>query len=591
MARFFSRLLIGLGVLFLLLLIAAIVGASLFTPAKPGVPDHVILEADFSYGLAEYIPDDPLALAMNQQPTTLHSSVEALRRAAHDDRVSTLIARVGGGFGLPAKVEELRDAILYFRSQGKQAIAWVETFPYGNAGVSNYYLASAFDRIHMLPIGDLSIGGLAMEAVFVKGALDKLGLEPEFDHRHEYKNFLNTFTETQFTEPHRESYQRIIASQFQQIADDIAEDRGFGAQQMDALASQGLFSANDALAAGLIDAIGYRDEAYAYAKAQSPDGAELLYLDQYGLRSAEPQADAPVIALIYGVGNVVQGSSDYDPLSGSLTMGSDSVSQAFRNAVADDDVDAIIFRIDSGGGSAVASQLMWRETLQAQQQGKPVIASMGDVAGSGGYFVAMGADKIVAQPTTITGSIGVVSGKMVTREFWDELGISFDEVRTHDNASMWNSIRKFTPEQSAQFQQALDRIYEIFTQGVADGRDLPIETVNQIAKGRIWTGADAKELGLVDALGGFDKALELAKQVSNIDADTDVTVRVYPRAKTPFEAVMEILEGQQGSNSEQAVVSLARQVVQSLRPISQLLQKSGLSDRHGVLQMPPLPQR
>jgi protease-4 len=549
----------------------------------------VILELDLTEGLAEYVPQDPLVQVLSQGKPTVADTVLALERAARDDRVVALIARVGGGFGYPAKVQELRDVIHDFRGHGKRAIAWVETFGDGYRGTTNYYLATAFDEIHLLPMGSVGLTGLALEAPFVSGALDKLGIEARWDSRREYKNAKNIFTEREFTEPHREALGRIAESQFERIAADVAAARGITAERVQAIAAGTPLGSREALEAGLVDAVGYRDEVYARERERASEDTELLYLNSYLARSPGPEAGSPVVALIYGVGNVVQGKSRFDPITGLTFMGSDSVTAAFRQAMRDEEVRAIVFRIDSGGGSAVASQLMWRETLQAREQGKPVIATMSDVAGSGGYYIAMGADRIVAQPGTITGSIGVVFGKFLTRKFWDELGITFDEVRTHPNASMWNGIRDFTPEQWEYFQSFLDRLYAIFMEGVAEGRGLPIEKVREIAKGRIWTGSDALELGLVDELGGLPVAVRLAKEAAGIDEDTAVELRLFPRPKTPARLLIEQISGKQPSNSEQASTAALAGTLEQLQPLGRLAARLGLIGVPGELEL-DLPQ-
>jgi protease-4 len=355
---------------------------------------------------------------------------------------------------------------------------------------------------------------------------------------------------------------------------------------VNAIATRGTLNSREALEAGLIDGVSFRDEVYTRVDEQAPADAERLYLRSYLSRSEAPDTSAPVIALVYGVGSVSQGKSRYDPLTGSVTMGSDSVAAALRAASEDEEVRAIVFRVNSGGGSAVASQVMWRETLRAKEKGKPVVASMSDVAGSGGYFIAMGADKIVAQPGTITGSIGVVGGKLVTKGLWDKLGISFDEVSTHLNASMWNGIREFTPEQWKQLEGWLDRVYQIFTEGVAEGRGLPIEKVQELAKGRIWTGADALELGLVDELGGFPVAIRLAKEASGISQETRVRIRVFPREKTTLELLVELLTGQgTPSSSGDAIAGVLAETLQQLRPLARIASGLGLTPPRGVLEI------
>jgi protease-4 len=587
-------------ILFALVFIAGIVGLGFIVLERQDagtVPGNTIIEADFTGGLVEYVPEDPIAKALFGQQPTLRGTLVALERAAEDERVTTLVARVGTGFRLPGRVQELRDAILHFRSRGKHAIAYVETFGFGYSGATNYYLASAFDEIHLLPIGQVTLAGLALEVQFLRGALDKLGIEPQMESRWEYKTAKQTYTNTALDEPGREAYERLLESQFEQIAADIASARGLTAEAINEIAAHGTFDADEALEVGLIDGIAYRDEVFALAEERAREAAgerdgseapdpERLYLGSYLARSTGPDDDAPVIALVYGVGTVVQGESQYDPLTGSVTMGSDSVAAALRAAAADEEVRAILFRVDSGGGSAVASQIMWRETLRAQQKGVPVIVSMGDVAGSGGYFIAMGADKIVAQPGTITGSIGVVGGKLVTKQFWDKVGITFDPVETHPNAAMWSSSQAFTPEQWEVFGSWLDRIYGQFTEGVAEGRNMPIEQVLEVSKGRIWTGSDALEIGLVDALGGFPVAIRLAKEAAEIPEDDVVRLRVFPRTKTPVELVMERLIGRDaGENSGDAATALLVDGLRRVQPLGRAAAALGLTPHESALHM------
>jgi protease-4 len=307
----------------------------------------------------------------------------------------------------------------------------------------------------------------------------------------------------------------------------------------------------------LVDGLAYRDEVYDQAKKKAGSDAEFLYLNKYLDRAGHPHNSGKVIALIYGAGGVARGKSEFNAVNGSETMGSDTVAGAFRAAVADKDVKAILFRVDSPGGSYVASDTIWREVANAHKAGKPVIVSMGDLAGSGGYFVAMGADKIVAQPGTITASIGVLGGKVLTAGLWDKVGLSWDEVHNGANATMFTGVQDYTPAEWERFEAWLNRVYDDFTSKVANGRKLPKEKVLEIAKGRIWSGEDAKALGLVDELGGFDTALNLAKKAINVAEKEDVKVVVFPHEKTLLESIM-----QRGGadNSDKEAAGMAAQV-------------------------------
>ena len=314
------------------------------------------------------------------------------------------------------------------------------------------------------------------------------------------------------------------------------------------------------------------------------EGAKLLYLDKYADRVDGPYSEGDTIALVYGIGGVSRGKSDYSPFSNSFTLGGDSVAEAIRKAAEDKDVKAILFRVDSPGGSYVASDTVWHEVEKASKGGKPVIVSMGDVAGSGGYFVAMAADKIVAEPSTITGSIGVFSGKFVTTDMWAKLGVTFDEIQTSQDTLMYGSTHKFTDEQWEKLNATLDRIYDDFTTKAAEGRGLPLDKVKEIAKGRIWSGEDGKRLGLVDELGGFTTAIRLAKEAAGLAADAKVRLRQFPPSKSPFEILFG--EGRDNSRDEAARAAVA-EVLTAVRPLTRLAVRAGLlGPQPGVLSMP-----
>ena len=544
----------------------------LFTLALGGsggsVPDRVLLELDLTQGLTEGPPTDPLQLAFGGASPTLLGTVAALDRAAKDARVVGLVARVGSGMGGVASVQELRAALARFRAAGKPAVAFAESFAFGPAGTVNYYLASAFDEIYLQPIGNLNFAGLAANMMFLRGALDKLAVVPRMDGREEYKSAKNQYTEKQMTPQDEEAFQAVLQSQFASIVSDVARDRELSEEQVRKLADRALYTAQEALEVKLIDGVAYRHEVYEKLEERIGGDPELLYLSAYGQRTVPSRGAAPSFALIYGVGVINSGESQFSPFGGA-SMGSDTVAAAFRAAIEDDDVKAILFRVDSPGGSAVASQAIWEETRRAKAKGKPVIVSMGDVAGSGGYFVAMSAQKIVAQPGTITGSIGVVSGKLVLRQLYEKLGITYDGVQTSANVNMWSEVHDFTPEQWKQLQLLLDDVYAQFTQGVAEGRGLPIEKVLQAAKGRIWSGSDAHARGLIDEVGGFDVALRLAKAAAGVAEDQDVWLQVFPKPRSAAELLLARLGGERGDSSDDVVARSLAQLSQRL-PLEQL---------------------
>ncbi len=584
MKKFLARTLMLIGAW---VVVMAIVGAIATLMSQESLPERIVLEIDFEREFAEYIPTDPLASVLMEQTVSVRDIVDALHQATADERVLALVARTGTPRMGLAEIQEVRDAILAFRNSGKPAIAYAETFGEFGPGNGAYYLAAAFDRIYLQPSGDIGLTGLMAESAFVSGTLEKLGISPRMDHRYEYKNALNMFTEKKYTQPHREATLQIIESQFGQIVQGVAAGRGLEADAVRTLVDRGPFLGKQALAENLVDGLAYRDEVQAVIDDDLGEEAERVSLFTYLRQTGRPHNEGEAIALIYGVGGVHRGKSEYSAALSGPTMGADSVSAAFRSAVQDDTVKAILFRVDSPGGSYVASDTIWRETVRAKEAGKPVIVSMGNVAGSGGYFVAMAADKIVAQPGTITGSIGVVGGKMLTAELMEKIGISSDEVHTSTNATMWSSSLDYTPQQWQRITTWLDHVYADFTQKVAQGRELTQEQVHAVAKGRIWTGKDAKDIGLVDELGGFPVALRLAKQAAGIEEDAPVQVKLFPEQRTLIDTVLSRLQGREDATAEASPTAVAlRQVMQAVRPVIQMGQRLELWSEPGVLTMP-----
>jgi len=555
---------------------------------KGHVPSKTILEANFEQQMIEDAPDEPVATVMLSDRPRVRDVVDALDRGANDDRVQGLIVRIGAVPMGMAQTQELREAVMRFRAKKKFAVAYAETFGEFGPGNASYYLATAFDQIYLQPSGDVGLNGLMLESPFIKGTLGKLGVKFHGDHRYQYKNALNFYTETKYTAPHKEAMQKVLGSWFAQLKDGVCEARHLDPNQFADLVNRGPFLGKEAVDAKLVDGLAYRDEVYEQAKKKAA-GAELLYLSKYFERAGRPHDSGKTVALIYGVGGVTRGKSDFSPVNGSVTMGSETVAGAFRAAIDDKDVKAILFRVDSPGGSYVASDTIWREVVRARRAGKPVIVSMGDLAGSGGYFVAMAADKIVAQPGTITASIGVLGGKMVTSGLWDKVGLSWDDVHTSTNSTMFTGTHDYSPTEWARFESWLDRVYEDFTSKVADGRKLPKEKVLEIAKGRIWSGADAKELGLVDELGGFGTALRLTKKAIGVSESDEVKIVVFPHRKRPIELLL--ARGGGDSSEKEAATQALTDVLRVVQPVVKRAESMGLIKEdqvEDVLRMEPM---
>jgi protease-4 len=573
-------------------LIVGVIAAALswrFLPAieQERLPESIVLEFNTGDGVVEKLSDSPFAWAAAGDMIALPDLVRGLDAAGRDPRVKGLLVHLGAGeLGL-AQAQEIRDAVLAFRRQGKFAIAFAETFGEAGNGNIHYYLATAFDTIYMQPSGDIDLTGFRLENPFLKEAFDEIGVTAEMARRAEYKSAMETFTEPALTEPSRQNLQQLVDSWVDQLAAGIASTRsGFDEEKARRLIDNGPYMADDALSQGLVEDLVYWHDAESEADRRSASATYVHLLNYVGALAAPPQS-APLIAVIHGVGPVTLSTSKNDPLFGSVTMGSDTVAGALRQAIDDPNVSAILFRVDSPGGSYVAADTIWAEVRRARDVGKPVVVSMGNVAGSGGYFVAAPATAIVAQPGTITGSIGVFGGKFVLDGLWEKLGVNWDGVQAGANAG-FNSVNEpYTEEGWARLQRSLDRIYADFTDKVAQGRNLPADRVELVARGQVWTGADAKEIGLVDEVGGYPVAIARAKQAAGIGAEDPVRVEIYPRQHRPFNELLRDLMGSGFVDAgTRARLELLERLSAVLEPLAKALAPLAAGEADGALRMP-----
>ncbi len=525
-------------------------GRKVDTARHHGVPSGCVLELDLLTAPPETTGFDPMAIiGGGGRPLVLREAVAAIHRAAEDDRIAGLIARVQIPAAAAGPVQELRDAIAAF-SDVKPSLAWAETYP----GTLSYYLASAFREVWMQPSGTVGLVGFATSALFLRDALDKAGIEAQFVARGEYKSAANLFTQDRYTDAHREADSRLLDSLHTQVWQAIADSRHIDAAAVDALADKAPLLRDDAVTGRLVDRIGFRDEAYARISElvgapgispetgdadNDPDAPPRLYLSRYAKATASRpgphmpsipgRKSKPTVAVVTLHGPIVSGRGGPQVLPfGNSSAGGDTIAAALREAAADDSVSAIVLRVDSPGGSVTGSETIWREVSRVRDGGTPVVASMGAVAASGGYYVSMSADAIVANAGTITGSIGVVTGKLVARELKDRLGVGSDSVRTNENADAWSINKPFTDDQHAHVEAEADLFYTDFIERVAAGRKLSVDEVDAIARGRVWTGADALERGLVDELGGLRAAINRAKVLAGYDKEDDVRIVSYP---------------------------------------------------------------
>jgi protease-4 len=453
--------------------------------------------------------------------------------------VAGLVARISGGGPGFAQAQELRDAIRRFRGQGKFAYAFSTSFGEFGPGTLGYYLASAFDEIHLQPLGAVGLTGLYLETPLLKDLFEEIGVKPSGDKRGPYKTAGNMFTENQLTAEHRENLEWLVSSLYDQVVEGLSRDLGMERSAVETLIDNGPYSADEAYQNGLIDRLSYWDEVEKRAEEKAGSGAEMIDLDQFASLVPADESAEEVIALIEGVGQIQEGKNSDGP--GGWVMGADSVAQAIGDAIDDSDVRAILFRISSGGGSAVASETIGRQIRRAVELKKPVIVSMGDVAASGGYWIAMDATRIVADPGTLTGSIGVLAGKPVFDDLWARFGVNWGTVGRGANASMWSVNEDYGERGQERLRSFLDQTYDAFTEGVARGREMTKDDVHAIAEGRVWTGLQAKDLGLVDDLGGFSRALELARVEIGLDPDQPVRLRRFPKPKSPLETALDLV--------------------------------------------------
>ena len=511
------------------------------------VASTTVLTIDLERPITESSPQGFEAI-FNDRTSSFQTMIAAVRRAAVDSRVKGLVARTGDAkLGL-AEAEEFRDAVADFRAHGKFAFAFADSFGELDGGTRPYFIATAFDQIWLQPAGSLALTGVSTEIPFFRGALDKLGVTPEFERRGAFKTAATQFTDKQLQASDREAMTDLVGSIYGQLVDGIAKSRKIDAQKVKSLIDNGPYTSDQALSNGLVDHLGYRDEAEDTAKRRAGGGAQLMTESAYvnaakGMWPSATQTGS-TIGVIRAVGLIASGRNQESPFSSSGSVGADTMARAFEEATRDSSVKAIVFRIDSPGGSETASETIWRAVKQARQAGKPVIVSMSDEAASGGYYIAAAADKIVAEPMTLTGSIGVFGGKFVTQGLMDKLGVSFDSISQGQNAAFGSSVVPFTPDQQKRFASLIDVGYQTFLARVADGRHMDVTAVDAIAQGRVWTGIEAKDKGLVDALGGFEVAAKLAREAAHLSASEQARFTEFPRQRSPLELLLSTIQGQ-----------------------------------------------
>ena len=537
------RLVLSLIGLAVVVSMAAVVLTFVAVSRGPSVPSSATLVLRPGGDLPEVEPDDVVGQVFGRDVSTVRGFVEALRRASRDDRVravllmpSTLNAPYWG------KVQEMRDAIVAFRKSGKHVTAFLEF-----GGDREYYLASAADRVFLMPTSSLDLTGVASYEMFLRGTLDKIGAYPDFVHIGDYKTAPNQLTQKGFTPAHREMAQSLNRDMYDQLVAGIADARKKSEDEVRDLLDKGPFVAKQALDAGLVDDLAYEDELDDRVP-ELGDGKATRRMEGGDYQRTRPQSvglrTRSRIAVLYVVGTIVSGRSGFDGVNGSV-VGSETIIDQIRKIRDDASIKAIVLRIDSPGGSSVASDVIWRELKITRDENpkRPIVTSMSDLAASGGYYIAMPTEAIVAQPGTLTGSIGIFGGKMVIGGTLDKLGVTTEAVVSGANAGIYSPFAPFTPAQREKVASFMDDFYKNFLTKVAESRKSTPAAIHAVAQGRVWTGRQALGHGLVDALGGLDAAVALAKEKAKIPANEDVQLVVYPERRGLLDALSEQFGG------------------------------------------------
>ena len=519
-------LIIGIGIL---LIFSALRGS------EPVIRDNSVLVLKVEGELPDYVPDTLTRRLFGNDELSLTTLIEQFRKAKVDKRISAILLEIdllGAGWG---KAEELREVIADFRASGKPVYAYIEV-----GTNKEYYVATACEKVFVSPSGDLFINGLAADVMFFRGSLDKLGVYPDVFQIGKYKNAPDQFTRKEMTKEHREVINSILDDLFNRFVNTVAETRRKSSDEVRALIDRAPLSATEARDAGLIDGTNYRDEVENELKKRlgykDEDELHITKAETYRQIDAESVGlnQGERIAVIYATGEIWPGKSS-DSATGGQSIGSETMVKTINDAARDKTIKAIVLRVDSPGGVHYASDTIWH-AIEVAKKKKPVVVSMGDLGASGGYYIACNASKIIAEPSTITGSIGIFAGKPVMKGLYDWLGVSNEYVLRGKNAGMFRETEKFTPEERAKFEGVIkSKYYGEFVPKVATGRGRTPEYIDSIAQGRVWTGAQAKENGLIDDFGGLDKAIEVARQLANIPADKGVRRVILPHPRGFFD--------------------------------------------------------
>ena len=583
--RIVLYLLAGIGVVSAAF-VTGVVTFALSARDMPPPPERMVLSVDLGRGIVERDRPDVLQSLTRTGPLVLRDTLEAIRAAAEDERMAGLVLDIGNVPMTMTDAQAIRRAVADFRASGKFAHAFGESYGGLGNGTVAYYLASGTETVWMQPSGNLGLVGMAIEAPFVAGALDKLDVKTRYEQRHEYKGAGEMFVRSGFSPEARESLDSLLESWMGQIVEGIAEARDLSPARVRTLVDAGPYLGEEAREAGLIDVLAYRDTFEKMVERLAGDEAVWVSVERYAAIAPPPAEEGRKVALIYGEGAIVPGRDGGSSVGRTRKFAADTVADAIMEAAEDQSIAAILLRIDSPGGAYGASDTVWRAVQVAREKGKPVVASLGRTAASGGYFVAMAADRIVAEAGTVTGSIGVLTVKFVTRDLWRKLGVEWDRVQAGARATIWSMIDDYPPGGAERVAAFLDAVYDDFTRKVADARDFDARQIDAVARGRIWSGAAAKKVGLVDEIGGVEAGLDELRKLLDIAPETPLAIVELP-GPSRLEEVLATFRRQGFDIAALTGLWNSGRLPIALRPIAELAEQlDHVAPPVGVLQMP-----
>jgi protease-4 len=523
--------LIALGIL-----IAFLIAVPIVVIATSGPSQDSVLALDIRGMILEEKPDDFFSKLFARDVTTFRDILDAIQKAETDPRINGILARVGVSSLGWARGQELRGALQSFRDTGKWAVAYMDTAGEFSPGGLAYYVASSFDEIFFSPPGRLNLVGIRAEVPFIRGTLDLLRIEPDMGAIGEYKTIQNMYTEKDFTAEHRESLESILDSIYGQLLEGIATERGMTEEEVAAKIDRGPFLSSEALEEGFVDHLMYYDEVKEEMKGRNGGQLPLVQVPSYLKRSRPGSKGRHRIVLIYAIGTIIHGDSSYDPFSQEKYLGSETLARALREAREDAGARAIVLRVDSPGGSTLGSELIWHEVAITAEK-KPLVISMANVGASGGYLIAMPADAVIAEPGTLIGSIGVFAGKFNMKGFYNMIGMTKGLIKRGRHSSFFSTYGRWSPEEREVFERMLHGTYDRFLEQVAVGRGMEVTEVDRLGRGRVFTGRDGLELGLIDDLGGLDTAIRKARELADIPETATVQILVLPRPRTLWQSL------------------------------------------------------